>query len=1274
MKNYLLIVSILLISLDLYAVRESQGFPAKIIGVPVFQMPVIGNIDSDEENEILFYASGRLECWKSDGSICSWAPYEIKENVEMPFSPALVDINNDGKSEVVFGSMDGNLFIMNGDGKILPNFPKKFANGYISTPSAFDLDGDSKPEICFGTQDKKFYCIKPDGTAIKGFPVKTDSPITTSGSFAYFGPNNELSIAFGCENGEVYVVNAKGRVLPNFPFKTHYQVTGMPVFADINDDGKNELIIASQDYNIYALNEKGKLLPNFPFETGYRIHSSPAIADIDMDGYLDIIVTSTDGKLYVIDYNGKPKSGFPFDTGSKIFSSPVVGDVNCDGLPEIVFAAVDGRAYVVTNKGKPIEDFPYIIGGEVKSSPIISDIDQDNRVEMLFLTPKSELHSLIAVNKCEKKSKIVWQMAGRDSQKSGRFFPNMARIYDVGFESTKVYANESIKAKYRYFHLDGRAEQNTKIFWYKNGKRVEELDGKKVLEPKYFKKHDKIYFEVQDEENFKEYGRGAGSKIAKSEEIEIRNVIPEAPQIEFTPKDVFTNTKVEVKIAKDSTDYDNDKIIYRYSYFKNNRKLEYPDNQNFINPSDVFKNDRFSIIVTPFDGEETGKSASLEFVVKNTAPSVCDFEIVPSNPTVTSEIEIKITRQSTDIDKDSLNYVYNLWLDGVFIPYNFSNNKFMSNFFKKNQEVKVGVRSFDGELYSQEVYKTVRIFNSPPSAPEIVILPQNPTVESELKAIIKKPSLDYDRDAINYKFVWFRNSEPIKDAREGVLAPSFFKKGDIIKVEVTPNDGVVDGSKGSAEIKIINARPSNVVAHLAKTVLVSTDEATIVIDRESKDPDGDSISYKTEWFNSNKRIEALNDRLNSKGFALRKHDRWDIKMYASDGVDRSDAINMSFEVKNTPPTRPEIAFEAAPVDRNNSLRVKVVKPSQDIDGDKVEYKIKWFVNGKEVEQVRDRSELRPEFFNKNQSVVVRVTPFDGEEVGESVETTTYIKNATPTAPVVDIEPKNPSVSSDITCKVTKQPVDIDGDVLISKFNWYKNSVLFLSGVENRLDKGFLKKGDKISCEMVSTDGEYVVNHRSAEVLVVNSRPTKPELKILPENPSTRDELDCVIVRNSEDADSDKLIYHFEWKKNDKNYKENTGKLSSEEVLRGNKYTCSVYSSDGESKSDVSEVSVNIKNKRPAAPSVKLEPAYPFEGDELQCKIIKPSVDIEGDEVKYKFFWYKNGQVMNFATTSASMPGRLVKKGEIYNCEVVPYDFEGDGEKGYSNSVIILERK
>ncbi|MCX7959415.1 MAG: VCBS repeat-containing protein, partial [Deltaproteobacteria bacterium] len=554
-----------------------------------------------------------------------------------------------------------------------------------------------------------------------------------------------------------------------------------------------------------VLDVKGKLLEGFPFETGYRVHGSPAIADIDLDGYLDIIIGSTDGKLYALDFKGKLKNGFPYDTGSKIFASPVVGDVNCDGLAEIVFAATDGRVYALNGRGKSIEDFPYVIGGELKSSPIIDDIDNDGRIEMLFLSPKSELHSLVAVSKCEKKSKLVWQMAGRDSGKTGRYFPNAARIYDVGFEKDKVLSNESLRLKYSYFHLDGRPEQNTKIFWYKNGKRVEELDGKKVIEPKYFKKHDKLYAEVQDEENFREYGSGPGSKIIKTKEIEIKNVIPDAPQIEILPKDVFTASRVEVRITKDSSDYDNDKIVYRYSFFRNNRRLEYPENQNYINPSDIFKNDRISVIVTPFDGEETGRSANAEFVVKNTAPLSCEFEILPQNPSVVSDIEVKITKPSTDIDKDSISYVYNLWLDNVFIPYDFRNNKYPKGFFKKNQEVKIGVRAYDGELYSTEVYKTVKIFNSPPLSPEIMILPKEPTVETELRAFVSRPSVDYDGDAINYRYVWYKNGSVISDASGSILNQKYFRKGDNIKVEVFPNDGTSEGKAAVSETRILNS-------------------------------------------------------------------------------------------------------------------------------------------------------------------------------------------------------------------------------------------------------------------------------------------------------------------------------------------------------------------------------------------------------------------------------------------------------------------------------------
>lgn len=1275
MKKMCLVLTFMILGMgNLYAVRESQGFPAKIIGVPVSQMPVIGNIDSDEEIEILFYASGRLECWKSDGSICPWAPYVINENVELIFSPSLVDLNGDGRMEILFGSADGRLFIMNGDGSIWQNYPKKFANGYISTPSSFDLDKDGSPEICFGTQDRRFYCIKPNGNVLDGFPVKTESPVTTSGSFAYFGEKTEISIAFGCENGDIYVVNAMGRLLKNFPFKTHYVVSGMPVFADINDDGRNELIVGSQDYSLYALNERGRLLDGFPVETGYRIHSSPAIADIDMDGYLDIVITSTDGRLYVFNYKGKALSGFPYDVQSKIFSSPVVGDINCDGLPDIVVSVSDGRVHAVDNRGRSIDGFPYVIGGELKSSPVIADIDNDNRIEMLFLSPKSELHSLLSVNKCEKRSRIIWQMAGHNSSRHGRFFPNSARIWEVGFEKMNLRADESLKIKYNYFHLDGRPEMNTKILWYKNGKHIEDLDGKRVIEPRFFKKHDRIYVEVQDEENFKEYGRLPGSKIIRSPEIEIQNVMPEAPEIDISPKDVFTSMRVDIKIVKESTDYDNDKIEYRYTYFRNNNRLEYSESQAYINPQDIFKNDRITVIVTPFDGEETGRSATMEFKVKNTAPSVCEFDILPPDPVVTSDIEVRIRKPSTDIDKDSLSYVYNLWVDGVLIPYDFKLGKYKGGSFKRDQEIRVGVRAYDGDLYSQEVYKTVKVINSAPLAPEVVILPASPTVEDELRAVIKKPSLDYDRDLINYKYFWYVNGSPVNGVRDGILSSRNFKRGDQVRVEVTPNDGVVDGEKGSSEIKILNARPKDPVFYLEKGILTSVEEARLLLLRESKDADGDNIAYKVEWYNGKSRVTSLDDRLTSKGVALKKHERWTLRVYATDGIDKSRSSEFAFDVKNSPPIKPEISFDKSPVNKNQSLNLRIDKPSLDIDGDKVEYRVRWFANNSEIEKARNSFELRPELFSKNQTIMARVIPFDGEAEGESVEISTFVVNAPLTAPLIDITPKEPTVSDDIVCKVVHEPYDIDGDRIISKFVWYRNSTMFMTTDVDRLDRMFLKKGDKISCEMVSSDGEFVVNHRSAEVIVKNSRPSKADIKILPENPHTRDEMTCVVVKNSEDPDGDRISYSISWKKNDKPFAENTIRIGPEGVVKGNKYTCDVYASDGELKSELASVSVNVLNKRPSAPLVKIEPDYPLEGTDITCKIVKPAEDIEKDEIKYKFFWFRNGHLLNFATTSVSVPGRLIKKGEIYNCEVVPYDYDGDGDKGYSNSVIILEKK
>jgi len=85
-------------------------------------------------------------------------------------SPAVADIDGDGKLEIVFGSRDDRLYAINGeDGTEL----WKFQTGYdiYSSPAVADIDGDGKLEIVFGSEDNRLYALKTPGTS-KSFSLK----------------------------------------------------------------------------------------------------------------------------------------------------------------------------------------------------------------------------------------------------------------------------------------------------------------------------------------------------------------------------------------------------------------------------------------------------------------------------------------------------------------------------------------------------------------------------------------------------------------------------------------------------------------------------------------------------------------------------------------------------------------------------------------------------------------------------------------------------------------------------------------------------------------------------------------------------------------------------------------------------------------------------------------------------------------------------------------------------------------------------------------------
>jgi len=64
------------------------------------------------------------------------------------------------------------------------------------------------------------------------------------------------------------------------------------------------------------------------------------------------------------------------------------------------------------------------------------------------------------------------------------------------------------------------------------------------------------------------------------------------------------------------------------------------------------------------------------------------------------------------------------------------------------------------------------------------------------------------------------------------------------------------------------------------------------------------------------------------------------------------------------------------------------------------------------------------------------------------------------------------------------------------------------------------------------------------------------------------------------------------------------------------------------------------------------------------------VDPDGDTIRYRFTWQRNGVPQPFAETSQEVPARLVKAGDRWRCVVVPTDGDLDGPETGSEEALV----
>jgi hypothetical protein len=94
----------------------------------------IGDLDKDGEKDIIVQSATHLSAYNRLGILLDGFPVQSKSDNEFTGAPLIIDCNNDGASEVVTFTTDGEMWIYNLRGKLLAGYPVQVSSPGIIYP------------------------------------------------------------------------------------------------------------------------------------------------------------------------------------------------------------------------------------------------------------------------------------------------------------------------------------------------------------------------------------------------------------------------------------------------------------------------------------------------------------------------------------------------------------------------------------------------------------------------------------------------------------------------------------------------------------------------------------------------------------------------------------------------------------------------------------------------------------------------------------------------------------------------------------------------------------------------------------------------------------------------------------------------------------------------------------------------------------------------------------------------------------------------------------
>lgn len=1134
--------------------------------------------------------------------------------------PVLVHLG--GAPVVVVGAGD-RLTAFRADGGTPAGFPVPLSaaqdEAAVGAPGAVDMDGDGRPEIAVTTSAGRVFLWS--GGVVKGWPVQLGARSKAAPGFADVDADGRPELLVGDDRGRLHAFKKSGAEARGFPLSLGAPITSAATSALL--PGGRAVAVGAEDGKVHVVDVKTlRARPGFPLVTHFAVTGAPVFADLDDDGVLDLVVASQDFSVHAVSAGGERLPGFPVTAGYRVYEGPAIADLDGDGRLDVVFASADGMVHAVGRTGLALPGFPAKVGPRVVGGLAIGDVDRDGALEVVAVASDGTVHALTRAGK--EKPGFPADLGAQEVTSSPLLADvagdGMLSIF-VGLPTGDLHALRAEKA--------GTAAAAAP--W--------PGPGRDAARSGRFGPYPPSYKDLRLDP--------AAPAVGDALRAGWRPVWLDAPPGESAPAP-------------------------RIAWYRNGTAVRELDGKRELPAGTARRGERWHFALAAPAGPGRSEGAPVqgpELKIRDTAPGAPEPAIEPARPQRMVPLKAVILRPASDADGDKVTYRFEWLVDGV--PIGVSGEQLPGEKLRKGALVGVRVVATDGELDGPAALALGRVIDTAPGPVEIALELDRPRRSEPVRVKIVKPAADVDDDPVTYEYRWTVAGTPLNlPAATAELPTGLFAKHQRVRVEVIASDGELTGPAAAAEAVVVNSAPTAPMVSILPAAPKKGEPLRAVITAAAVDADEDPLSYRFVWKKNGQPFTgAISGGREIQAAAVARDDRFEVAVVANDGEVDGPAAGAAVKVVNTPPVPPVVAIEPRHPRGGQALKLVVIEPARDADGDRVSLTIAWSRDGQPAGS--GETELPASAFKKHEKVRVTVTPRDPLEVGPAATDEVEVADAPPGAPAVAFSREKPTVGAPLDVQVTKPAPDADGDAITYRYRWLRDGapVAVPDGTAGSQQAPFwtaiarvpvaeLAKDQRWEVQVQAHDGEQPGPVVSAHVAIVNTPPPAPVMRFMPAKPRRVDGL-AVGGQQTPDADGDIITYRYVWSRNGARFEAppEQAMIPRGVARRGERWEVLVIGNDGEADSAPARIETVIADTPPGAAEVTLCEGPVPSSTVPEARVRTPAVDPDGDSMVYQYEWTLNGKPASAAKGMTRFAAPPLKKHDLLRVDVTPFDGE-----------------